>query len=50
MLKKLLKYDLKDVCKGLIVFYALALIFSILTRIFFLFDNSTILNINCQLN
>ncbi len=45
MLKKLLKYDLKDVCKGLIVFYALALIFSVLTRIFFLFDNSTILNI-----
>ena len=45
MLKKLLKYDLKDVCKGLIVFYALAIIFSVLTRIFFLFDNSTILNV-----
>lgn len=45
MLKKLLKYDLKDVYKVLIIFYALALIFSVLTRIFFLFDNSTILNI-----
>ena len=28
MLKKLLKYDLKDACKGVIVFYALAIKFS----------------------
>ena len=45
MLKKLLKYDLKDIYKGLIIFYTLSIIFSILTRIFLNIENSFILNI-----
>lgn len=45
MLKKLLKYDLKDIFKGLIVFYGLSLFFAILTRIFLSVENSFILNI-----
>lgn len=45
MLKKLLKYDLKNIYKFLIVFYGLALFFAILTRIFLSFENSLILNI-----
>ena len=45
MLKKLLKYDLKDIFKGLIVFYILSLFFAILTRIFLSIENSFILNI-----
>ena len=34
MLKKLLKYDLKNIFKFLMIFYILALFFGILTRIF----------------
>lgn len=45
MLKKLVKYDLKNIFKILIYFYCLALFFSILTRIFLNVDNSFILNI-----
>lgn len=45
MLNKLLKYDLKWIFKLLIVFYIIALVFSILTRILFSIDNSTIFNI-----
>lgn len=45
MLKKLLKYDLKWIFKLLIVFYSIALVFSLLTRIFLYIDNSTIFNI-----
>ena len=48
MLKKLLKYDLKNVYKILIIFYALSIFFGILTRIFFSIDNSTIMNIIAQ--
>lgn len=45
MLTKLLKYDLKWTYKNLIVFYILAFIFAILTRVFLSFENSTIFNI-----
>ena len=45
MLKKLIKYDLESVLKFLVIFYSLALFFSILTRIFFSIDNSLIMNI-----
>lgn len=48
MLKKLLKYELKYTYKGLIIFYSLSLLFGVLTRIFFSFDNSFILNIIAQ--
>ena len=48
MLKKLLKYDLKNVYKVLIIFYALSIFFGVLTRIFFSIDNSTIMNIIAQ--
>jgi len=42
MLNKLLKYDLKYVYKVLVVFYILALIFALLTRIFSIIDNSVL--------
>ena len=45
MLKKLLKYDLKDRFKLLIIFYSLSLFFAVLTRIFLNIENSLILNI-----
>ena len=45
MLKKLLKYDIKDIFKGLIVFYSLSLFFAILTKIFLSIENSFVLNI-----
>ena len=45
MLKKLLKYDLKWMFKLLVVFYSIAIVFSILTRIFLSIDNSTIFDI-----
>lgn len=40
MLKKLLKYDLIWIYKFLVIFYAIALFFSLLTRIFFSIGNS----------
>lgn len=45
MLKKLLKYDLKNIFKFLIIFYILALFFGILTRIFLNIENSLVMNI-----
>lgn len=45
MLGKVLKYDLKYVYKVLIVFYVLALLFAGFTRLFWSFENSTIMNI-----
>ena len=45
MLKKLLKYDLKNAYKILIVFYGLALFFAILTRVFLNIENSLFMNI-----
>lgn len=49
MLKKLLKYDLENIFKVLIIFYSLSLFFAILTRIFFTIDNSFIINIIGQI-
>ena len=49
MLNKVLKYDLKCVFKVLIVFYIIALVFSVFTRILFSIDNSTIFNILGQI-
>ena len=40
MLRKLLKYDLIGVYKFLIIFYCLALFFSLLTRIFLSIDKT----------
>ncbi len=45
MLKKLLKYDLKNVYKVLVIFYALSLFFAVLTRVFLSIENSFIMNI-----
>ena len=45
MLKKLLKYDIQNVNKILIIFYCLSLFFAILTRIFLSIDNSFIMDI-----
>lgn len=45
MLKKLLKYDLQNIYKGLVVFYCLSLFFSLLTRIFLSIENSFIIDI-----
>ena len=49
MLKKLLKYDLKDMFKLLIIFYSIGIFFSILTRIFLGIENSFIMNIIGQI-
>ena len=45
MLKKLLKYDLEYIFRGIVIFYLLGLFFSVLTRIFLGVDNSLIFNI-----
>ena len=45
MLKKLLKYDLKNIFKVLIIFYILAIFFGALTRVFFSFENSLVIRI-----
>lgn len=49
MLKKLLKYDLKNIFKLLFVFYSLSLFFAILTRLFLNIENSLIMNIIGQI-
>ena len=45
MLKKLLKYDLKDKAKFLLIFYGLSIFFAILTRIFLNIESSFIMNV-----
>ena len=45
MLRKLLKYDLKNMFKFLSVFYILAIFFAILTRIFLSIENSFVMDI-----
>lgn len=45
MLKKLLKYDLENIYKVLVVFYILAIFFAILTRVFLNIENSFIMNV-----
>ena len=49
MLSKLIKYDIKSMLKFISVFYILGIFFAILTRIFFSFDNSLMLNIIGQI-
>lgn len=49
MLRKILKYDLKSMFKFLIIFYVLAFVFAVLTRIFFSIDDSFIINIIGQI-
>lgn len=43
MLKKLLKYDLKDMFKFLCIFYAIGLFFGVLTKLLGSFDNSFVI-------
>lgn len=45
MLKKLIKYDLENTYKVLIIFYILSLFFAVLTRIFLNIDDSFIMDI-----
>lgn len=45
MLKKLLKYDLENVYKILVVFYGLAIFFSVLTKVFLNIEGSFIMEI-----
>lgn len=49
MLRKLLKYDTKNVFKALVVFYILSLFFGLLTRIFLSIDNSFAMNLIGQI-
>jgi len=49
MLNKLLKYDLKGIYKSLVIFYSIGIFFAILTRVFFLVDNSTVINVIAQI-
>lgn len=49
MLKKLLKYDIENIYKILIVFYCLSIFFAILTRVFLNIENSFIMNIIGQI-
>ena len=49
MLRKLLKYDLKNIFKFLLIFYSLAFFFALLTRIFLNIEGSFIINIIGQI-
>lgn len=50
MLGKLLKYDLKWIYKVIIVFYALSIIFAIITRLCSMVDNSMLFSILTQIS
>ncbi|MBQ8472066.1 MAG: hypothetical protein IJ501_01030 [Bacilli bacterium] len=50
MLKKILKYDLENIFKLLIIFYSLSLFFALLTRILLDIENSFIMNIIGQIS
>ena len=50
MLKKLLKYDLKNNFKILIIFYGLSIFFAVLTRILFSIENSFIIDIIAKIS
>ena len=45
MLSKLLKYDLKNIFKVLVIFYSIGIFFGLLTRLFFMVDNSLVMDI-----
>ena len=50
MLKKLLKYDLKNMYKFLISFYVLAIFFGLTTRLFFNFEQTAMISIIGQIS
>lgn len=50
MLMKLLKYDLKNMYKFLVVFYILSIFFALTTRLFFSIDDTTIIKIIGQIS
>lgn len=50
MLKKLLKYDLKNNFKILIIFYSLSIFFAVLTRILFSIENSFIIDVIAKIS
>lgn len=50
MLRKLLKYDLKNINKVLIIFYSLSITFAVITRLLFLIEDSFIMNILAQIS
>ena len=45
MLSKLLKYDLINIFKVLVIFYSIGIFFGLLTRLFFMVDNSLVMDI-----
>lgn len=49
MLVKLLKYDIKRTYKAFLIFYTLTIVFAALTRLFFSFEESVIINIIGQI-
>jgi len=49
MLMKLIKNDLKDIYKLIKIFYIITIVFAGITRVMFLIDNSTIINIIAQI-
>ncbi len=49
MLRKIFKYDFISIMKFLLIFYGLSLLFGLLTRLFFSFNNSLFLNIIAQI-
>lgn len=48
MLNKLIKYDVKNVYKLLVIFYILSIVFACITRIFFELEQTLIINIIAQ--
>ena len=50
MLKKLLKYDLKNVYKVLVIFYILTIVFALITRFISSVNTTTISNIIFQIS
>ena len=50
MLKKLLKYDMKNMYKFLSVFYILMIVFAILTRVLFSMKQTVIISILSQIS
>ena len=45
MLTKLLKHELKDRVKNLSAFYIIAIVFAVLTRLFFMIENSLVFDV-----
>lgn len=45
MLVKLLKYDIRNILRSVSVFYCIAVVFAVLTRVFFMIEDSLVMNI-----